>query len=66
MHCTQLENVEVQRSCIQPGGEHRCCKIVKPLLPFSPFIREIDMRQRAYVNLVAWHEKGKSSGGNVF
>jgi hypothetical protein len=24
------------------------------------------MRWRAYVNLVAWHKKGKSSGGNVF
>jgi hypothetical protein len=24
------------------------------------------MRQREYVNLVAWHEKGKSSGGYIF
>jgi hypothetical protein len=66
MHHAQLENMDVQRSNIQCGGECRRHKIVKPLLPFSPPIRGIDMRQRAYVNLVVWHKKGKSSGGNVF
>jgi hypothetical protein len=65
-HCAKLENVDVQRSNIQRGGECRCHKIVKPLLPFSPPIRGIDIRWRAYVNLVAWHKKGKSSVGNVF
>ncbi len=65
-HHEQLENIEVQRSNTQRGGKQRCRKIVKPLLPFSPPIRGINMRQRAYVNLVAWHKKGKSSGGNVF
>jgi hypothetical protein len=66
MHHAHLENVGVQRSNIQHGGERRCCKIVKPLLPFSRPISRINMRQRAYVNLVAWHKKGKSSGDNVF
>jgi hypothetical protein len=65
-HLEQLENIDVQRSNTQRGGERRCQKIVKPLLPFSPPIKGIDMRRRAYVNLVAWYEKGKSSGGNVF
>ncbi len=65
-HHGQLKNVDVQRSNIQRGGKCRCRKIVKPLLPFSPPIKGIDMRQRAYVNLVAWHKKGNSSGGNVF
>jgi hypothetical protein len=46
-HCTQLENMDVQRSNIQRGGERRCRKIVNSLRPFSPPIREIDMRQRA-------------------
>jgi hypothetical protein len=67
-HHAQLENVDVQRSNIQRGGERRSRKIVKPLLPFSPPIRGINMRQRAYVNLVVWHKKGKSSAwlGNPF
>jgi hypothetical protein len=61
-----LEGIDVQRSEIQQGGKHRCQKIIKPLLPFSPPIRGIDMRQRTYMNLVAWHKKGKLSEGNVF
>jgi hypothetical protein len=65
-HHKQLENIDMQRSNTQRGGKHRCQRIVEPLLPFSPPIRGINMRQRAYVNLVAWHKKGKSSGGNVF
>jgi hypothetical protein len=65
-HHKQLENIDVQRSNTQQGGKHRCRKIVKPLLSFSPPIRGIDMRRRAYVNLVAWHEKEKSSGDNIF
>ena len=65
-HLVQLENIDVQRSDIQRGGERRCRKIVKPHLPFSPPIRGIHMRRRAYGNLVAWHEKGIDSGGNVF
>jgi hypothetical protein len=52
-HCAQLDNKDVQRSNIQHGGKRRCRTIVKPLLPFSPPIRGIDMRQRAYVNLIA-------------
>jgi hypothetical protein len=51
-HCAQLENVDMQRSNIQCEGKCRCRKIVKPLLPSNPLIRGIDMRQRAYVNLV--------------
>ncbi len=65
-HLKQLENIDVQRSNTQRGGERRCRKKVKPLLPFSPPIRGINMRRRAYVNLVVWHEKGKIPGGNIF
>jgi hypothetical protein len=62
-----LEGIDMHRSNIQQGGgKCRCQKIIKPPLPFSRQIREINMRQRAYVNLVAWHKKWKSSGGNVF
>jgi hypothetical protein len=54
----QLEAINKQRSEIQHGGERQCRKIVKPKLPFSQPIRGIDMRRRAYTNLVAWHRKG--------
>jgi hypothetical protein len=53
-HHEQLENLDMQRSNIKQGGERRCQKIVEPLRPFSPSIRGINMRQKAYVNLVAW------------
>ncbi len=62
----QLEAIDKQRSEIQRGGERQCRKIVKPKLPFSPPIRGIDMRRRAFTNLVAWHRKGGGLGGNVF
>jgi hypothetical protein len=32
----ELEWIDVQKSDIQRGGECRCRKIIKPLLPFSP------------------------------
>ncbi len=65
-HLAQLKGIDVQRSDIQCGGERKCRKIVKPHLPFSPPIKGIDMRWRAYINLVVWHKKGRGSGGNVF
>jgi hypothetical protein len=46
-HLEQLKNIDVKRINTQQGGKHRCQKIVKPLLPFSPPIRGINMRQRA-------------------
>ncbi len=49
----------MQKSNIQRGGERRCRKIIKSLLSFSPQVQGIDMRWRAYVNMVAWHKKGK-------
>jgi hypothetical protein len=61
-----LKRIDRQWSDIEHGGEHQCRKIIKPHLPFSPPIRGIDMRQKAYTNLVAWHKKGGGSGGNVF
>jgi hypothetical protein len=62
-HQEELERIDVQKSDIQRRGERRCRKIIKPLLPFSPKVQEIDMRWRTYVNMVAWHKKGKSLDG---
>jgi hypothetical protein len=62
-HQEELEQIDVQKSNIQRGGEHRCRKIIKPLLPFSPQVQGIDMRWRAYVNMVVWHKKGKPLEG---
>ena len=53
----------MQKSKIQRGGEHRCRKITKPFLPFSPQVQGINMRRRAYVNMVAWHKLGKPLKG---
>ncbi len=53
----------MQKRDIQRGGERRCRKIIKPLLPFSPQVQGIDMRWRVYVNMVAWHKKGKPLEG---
>jgi hypothetical protein len=65
-HLAQLERIGVQWSDIQRKGERQGRKTVKPHLPFSPPIRGIGMRLRAYTNLVVWHNKGGGSGGNVF
>ncbi len=62
-HQEEVEWIDVQKSNIQRGGECRCRKIIKPLLPFSPQVQRIDMRQRAYVNMVAGHKKGKPLEG---
>jgi hypothetical protein len=53
----------VQKNDIQRGGECRCRKIIKPLLPFSPQVQRIDMRHCGYVNMVAWHKRGKPHKG---
>ncbi len=53
----------MQKSEIQRGGEHRCRKITKPFLPFSPQVQGIDMKRWAYLNMVAWHKLGKPLKG---
>ena len=59
----ELEQIDVQKSKIQCGGECRCGKITKPFLPFSPQVRGINMRRQAYVNMVVWHKLGKPLKG---
>jgi hypothetical protein len=51
-----METLDAQKIKAQTGGELRCRKIQKPALPFSPPIRDLDLRRWAYVNLVKWHE----------
>ncbi len=65
-HQEEMERLDTQKTEIQLGGEQRCRKIRQPLQPFSPQIRRIDLRHRAYVNMVAWHKGDKKSNGNVF
>jgi hypothetical protein len=62
----EMERIDTQKSEIQLGGERRCRKIRRPLQPFSPSIRGIDRRRRAYVNMEAWHKGEKTTNGNVF
>ncbi len=59
-----MERIDSQTTEIQQGSEHRCRKIIKPLLPFSPPVCRIDKQCQAYVNLKAWHE-GKSTNSNM-
>ncbi len=65
-HYELMERIDTQKSDIQRRGEGRPRKIIKPILPFSPQVRGINMRQQAYVNMVAWHVEDKLSGGKVF
>ncbi len=60
----QMERINSVKTEIQKGSEHRCRKIIKPLLPFSPPMRSINKRRQAYVNLKAWH-KGKSTNSHI-
>ncbi len=52
----QMEWIDRLTTEIQKGSEHRCRKIIKLLLPFSPPVRSIDKQRQANVNLKAWHE----------
>jgi hypothetical protein len=65
-HINKMERVDTQKSEIQLGGEQRCRKIRWPSQPFSPPIRGIDLRRRAYVIMEAWHKGDKMTNGNVF
>ncbi len=65
-HQEEMERLDTQKTKIQSGGEQRCRKIRQPPQLFSPQIREIDLRRRAYVNMEAWHKGDKKSNGNVF
>ncbi len=62
-HQEELEQIDVQKSNIQCSCECRCRKIIKPLLPFSPQVQRIDVRRHTYVNMVAWHKRGKPHKG---
>ncbi len=61
-----MERVDTQKSEMQLGGEQQYSKIRWPPQPFSPSIRGIDLRRRAYVNMEAWHKGHKTRNGNVF
>jgi hypothetical protein len=65
-HQEEMERLDTQKTEIQSGGEQRCRKIRQLPQPFSPQIRGIDLRHRAYVNMEAWHKGDKKSNGNVF
>ncbi len=65
-HINEMERVDTQKSEIQLGREQQCRKIRCPPQPFSPSIRGIDLRRRAYVNMEAWHKGDKTRNGNVF
>jgi hypothetical protein len=60
------DRLDIQKTKIQRGGERQCRKIKIPALPFSPPIQELDLCQRAYVNLVKWHKSSQSSSKHIF
>jgi hypothetical protein len=60
----QMEWIDSLKTEIQKGSKHRCRKIIKPLLPFSPPVRSINKPCQAYINLKAWHE-GKSTNSHI-